>query len=81
MKLVTWNVRGLGRPEKKRAVRRLISKRRCDMLFIQESKLEVVNPRFWHFLADHGPLSGDFVSSIGVVGGLITLWNEKFFFD
>ena len=49
------------------------------MLFIQESKLEVVNPRLWRSLAGHGPFSGDFVSSVGTVGGLITLWNEKFF--
>ena len=49
------------------------------MLFIQESKLEVVNPRLWRSLAGHGPFSGDFVSSVGTAGGLITLWNEKFF--
>ena len=45
MKLVTWNVRGLGRLEKKKAIRRLFSKRRYDMIFIQESKLEAINPR------------------------------------
>ena len=54
MKIATWNVIGLGRSEKKRAVRRLISKRRCDMVFIQESKLEVVNPRIWRFLGGYG---------------------------
>ena len=79
MKLMTWNVRGLGRSEKKRAVRRLISKRRCDILFIQESKIEVVTPRLQRFLTGHGSLSGEFVSSVGVAGGLISVWDEQFF--
>ena len=49
------------------------------MVFIQESKLEEVNPRVWRFLTGHGQFSGEFVSSVGAAGGLITLWNEKFF--
>ena len=68
MKIVTWNVRGLGRPKKKRAVRRLFSQRKCDMIFIQESKLEAVDSRLWH-----GPQAGEFVSSVGAAGGLISM--------
>ena len=49
------------------------------MVFIQESKLEEVNPRVWRFLTGHGQFSGEFVSSVRAAGGLITLWNEKFF--
>ena len=60
MKIVTWNVRGLGRPEKKRAVRRLLSKRRCDLAFIQKSKLEAINLSLWRFLAGHRSFSGGF---------------------
>ena len=76
---MTWNVKGLERFEKNRAVRRLILKRRCDMLFIQELKLEVVNPRLWHFLVGHGSFSREYVSSVDTIGGLLSLWDEKFF--
>ena len=76
---MTWNVKGLGRSKKKRVVKRLITERRCDMLFIQESKLKAVNPRLWHFLVGHGSFSMEYVSSVWAVGGLLSLWDEKFF--
>ena len=39
MKIISWNIRGLGRSEKKRAVRRLCLKEKLSMALIQESKL------------------------------------------
>ena len=39
MKIVSWNIRGLGRPEKRRAVKRVAASVNPDMFFIQESKL------------------------------------------
>ena len=79
MKIAMWNVRGLGKSEKKRVVRRLLSKRRCDMVFIQESKLEVVNSKIWHFLGGYDSFTGEYASSVRAAGGLIILWDEKFF--
>ena len=73
MKIVTWNVRGLDRPEKKKAVRRLFSQRKCDMIFIQESKLEAVDSRLWRVSTEHRPQAGEFVSSVGAAGGLISM--------
>ena len=62
MILVTWNVRGLGRSEKKRAVRRLIAKER-NMIFIQESKLHEVNSRNIRFLGGNNRIKGEYVGS------------------
>ncbi|XVF23444.1 hypothetical protein REPUB_Repub13aG0039200 [Reevesia pubescens] len=44
-KIVTWNVRGLGMREKRRAVHRFVTKNDLDFLFLQESKLSEVNHR------------------------------------
>ena len=50
MKLISWNVRGLGRSEKKRAMKRLFSKEKCNMIFTQETKLTDVNLRSYRYL-------------------------------
>ena len=42
-KLISWNVRGLGRGEKRAAVKRMGTESKPGMLFIQESKLEIIN--------------------------------------
>ena len=45
MKILSWNIRGLGRREKKRAVRRLVAKCKLNMLFLQEFKMQLVDHR------------------------------------
>ncbi|KAA3480295.1 Transcriptional regulator ATRX [Gossypium australe] len=43
MRIVSWNVRGLGTEVKIAMVRRLVSKHRVDVCFLQESKLVIVS--------------------------------------
>ena len=49
------------------------------MVFIQESKLEIVTLRTFHSLGGNGSISGEFTSSVGAAGGLITMWDDNFF--
>ena len=42
MQITTWNIRGLGSNVKKRFLAKLIKKRKPDMMFVQETKLEAV---------------------------------------
>ncbi|KAK8673191.1 hypothetical protein V6N13_111540 [Hibiscus sabdariffa] len=72
--------RGLGRLEKKAAVKKVISRYKANVLFIQESKLKVVNSRII------GQLSGPnnrfnfyFVALEGSARGLISLWDPDAF--
>ncbi|GAU51648.1 hypothetical protein TSUD_414700 [Trifolium subterraneum] len=50
MKILSYNVCGLGAVEKRRELRRLISERRVDVLCIQESKMEVVEESLIRYL-------------------------------
>ena len=59
MKLITWNIRDLGRNEKKRAVKRLFSKEKCNMIFIQETKLIDVNSRSYRYLGGSSSIKGN----------------------
>lgn len=43
MKMISWNVRGLGSREKRAAVKDVIRKFRAKIVLIQESKLSVVS--------------------------------------
>ncbi|XVF78437.1 hypothetical protein PTKIN_Ptkin14bG0133000 [Pterospermum kingtungense] len=79
MKIVTWNVRGVGSLEKKRAVRRLLSRGKVDMLLLQESKLKEVTPRLSSWLFGNIGFISEFVLSDGNSGGLITCWKDEFF--
>ncbi|GMI78236.1 hypothetical protein HRI_001492900 [Hibiscus trionum] len=42
--LVSWNIRGLGKREKVRAICRCSLKNKAQVLLIQETKLEVIKP-------------------------------------
>ena len=49
------------------------------MVLIQESKLQEVNSRTMRFFLGKGSYQGEWVGSIGVARGLISLWDEKNF--
>ncbi|GAU51009.1 hypothetical protein TSUD_377370 [Trifolium subterraneum] len=50
MKILSYNVRGLGAVEKRIELQRLIAERRVDVLCIQESKMEVVEESLIRYL-------------------------------
>ncbi|XVE81889.1 hypothetical protein DITRI_Ditri15bG0102300 [Diplodiscus trichospermus] len=79
MKIGTWNIRGLGRGEKKRAVKKLVSKGKLNMLFLQETKLKNTSVRLSRWLRGSSFFRGVFVDAEGTAGGLVTCWDENFF--
>ena len=46
MKIVTYNVRGLGRGLKWASIRNLVKKEQVDLLCLQETKKEVIDKNF-----------------------------------
>ena len=42
-KIILWNVRGLGRSEKRFAIKRMVRELKPGIVFIQESKLESIS--------------------------------------
>lgn len=79
MHIITWNIRGLESDKKKRFLSKLIKKRKPDIIFVQETKLEnverIVVQRLW--------ARGDFEFACSNLerasGGLLTIWNRDFF--
>ncbi|GMI98325.1 hypothetical protein HRI_003501800 [Hibiscus trionum] len=77
--ILSWNIRGFRKREKKRSLRTLIQKHNPCLLFVQESKVEILSEyeirRFWN------SSNLDFVVSpaIGSAGGLFSIWNSDIF--
>ncbi|GMI64192.1 hypothetical protein HRI_000088500 [Hibiscus trionum] len=78
--IVSWNVRGLGRVEKKVVVRRCITTYKAAIVFLQETKLQLVDDRVVKRVFGNSRLSEySFSPSSGAVGGLITVWDLNMF--
>ncbi|KAH7662169.1 Exodeoxyribonuclease III protein [Dioscorea alata] len=75
MNLITWNVRGLGRPAKRFLVKDFLLLHFADVCCLQESKLEEISPTIWREIGG-GWLDQFFsVPAHGTAGGIIIGWN------
>ncbi|KAK8681047.1 hypothetical protein V6N13_053454 [Hibiscus sabdariffa] len=79
MRVLCWNVRGLGVKSKQSMIRKTTSRNKVEMVFLQETKkeeiLELEVGRLWYddnFCFVTAPSSGK-------SGGLITIWDVSKF--
>ncbi|KAL4353045.1 hypothetical protein GQ457_06G007270 [Hibiscus cannabinus] len=76
MRIVSWNVRGLGSATKRRGVQDLLRKQHYDMAILLESKWDVAT-QFEGVAGGRVPFC---VCSIGRgVGGILVIWNSSRF--
>ncbi|KAL4279202.1 hypothetical protein GQ457_03G018040 [Hibiscus cannabinus] len=76
---LSWNVRGLRRPEKVRAVAKVLRKSNARVAFIQELKLEVLKLHVYKRWLGRNFGEVEVSISRGASGGLISLWGVNFF--
>lgn len=79
MKLLSWNIRGLGKNEKKGMLKKLLRVRNVDFLLIQESKLRSVNNFFVNSIWGHSSFGFFEVETNESKGGLLCVWNSELF--
>ncbi|XP_028054758.1 uncharacterized protein LOC114258955 [Camellia sinensis] len=79
MIILSWNVRGLRRPEKRRKIKNLVRERKIDVLLLQETKRSKVDDKFLKSLWPWEELESMEVGAEGSAGGLLCLWNPKIF--
>ncbi|XP_057839788.1 uncharacterized protein LOC131049742 [Cryptomeria japonica] len=73
MKITTWNVRGLSAPNKRRLVKRVLSRSASEIIVMQETKLSIDNAE--GFLKYCRDWEGVFQEANGSTGGLGILWK------
>lgn len=79
MKILSWNIRGLGQKEKRSKIKKMVKDRRVDILFLQETKLKSVNNVFINSIWGHSDFDFMEVDSIDSAGGLLCIWNSNVF--
>ncbi|GLT29065.1 hypothetical protein SLA2020_039530 [Shorea laevis] len=71
MKLISFNVRGLGSVLKRKEIRKLVREERPDFLFLEESKLERVDDELSRTVWNLRECGWVMKESIGASGGLL----------
>lgn len=79
MKIQSWNVRGIGRPEKMRKVKKILAERRVDIVLLQETKKSEVNSELVKIIWPGDYFEFMSVDAIGRAGGLLCTWNPDVF--
>jgi len=77
MKIISWNVRGLGRAEKRKEVKNLVGEKGPSILCLQETKLEVCDEALCASLWGGTPHFFSYRPSVGASGGLLILWDAS----
>ncbi|GMI69972.1 hypothetical protein HRI_000666500 [Hibiscus trionum] len=75
MRLLSWNVRGLGSLVKRRRVGEVIRKHRFDMALLQESKLKELIPSMVAGMWYSDGFEFSFSPSVGASGGILAIWE------
>ena len=75
MKLLSWNVRGLGGADKKREVSHLVREKKPFILCIQETKLPVFDAFVCKSIWGDDNVDFSYQPSVGASGGIATLWD------
>jgi hypothetical protein len=78
MKILFYNVRGLGGFEKKSEVKRQVNDKKPFVLCIQESKMSVINDSLIKAIWGCSTVGYSFQPSIGASGGMLTIWDSNF---
>lgn len=79
MKMLLFNIRGVGSRVKRKEVQDLVRKNKIDLVCIQESKLDEVNENVCRLIWGNNICGWAARESQGRSGGLITLWDSNKF--
>lgn len=75
MKILSWNVRGLGGVEKRRYVKECLWKYHLDMVIFQETKKDKIVPLLIRSLVGQNSFEWIDIPVVGVAGGMLMIWN------
>ncbi|GMJ06950.1 hypothetical protein HRI_004364200 [Hibiscus trionum] len=79
MRVLTWNIRGIRRSEKKKAVRGVIRRNQPKIVFIQEKKLENMGGDDIKKLWNSDGIEFAFSPTVCSARGLLCMWDSEYF--
>ncbi|XP_028109972.1 uncharacterized protein LOC114308561 [Camellia sinensis] len=79
MKILSWNVRGLGNAGKRSRIKDLLRMKRVDMVLLQETKRSSIDDNVIRSLWPSDLVEFMVVDAIGTAGGILCIWNPEVF--
>src|ERR1044072_141571 len=79
MKIMSFNIIGVGNRTKWKVVRDIVVKEKVEMLFIQETKSQQINARLCCALWGDGDFEWRAVHAVNRSGGILCVWKKKMF--
>ena len=77
MKIISWNVRGLGSSNKRRVIKDFFRLEKPDVVMIQETKKEKCDRRLVGSVWTVRNKDWDFLPACGASGGILFIWDSK----
>ncbi|GMI77699.1 hypothetical protein HRI_001439200 [Hibiscus trionum] len=77
LSIISWNIRGIRRLEKKKAIRDLCRRSKILMAFLQETKVECFERSDLRKIWANENAEMVLSSASGSAGGLLTFWGQK----
>ncbi|XP_028091887.1 uncharacterized protein LOC114292179 [Camellia sinensis] len=79
MKILSWNVRGLGRADRRQRIKEFLSQKYVDMVLLQETKRSCMDESGVRSLWPIDSVEFMEVGADGSAGGLLCVWNPLIF--
>ncbi|KAF5479667.1 hypothetical protein F2P56_000468 [Juglans regia] len=76
-KILSWNVRGLNKVEKRLRIRRLLREWKADIVCLQETKLKLISRRIIRSLWSNIYVDWVYLVSSGASGGVVIMWDRR----
>jgi exonuclease III len=76
-RILSWNVRGLNEGNKHMQVRHLLSQWKVDIVFLQETKLELITTGLVQSPWRCPYVEWCHVAYVGASGGILLLWDRR----
>lgn len=77
MKIVSWNIRGIGDQSKHLAIKRLIMKTNPELVLIQETKKDSIEIDIIKAMWSSKEIGWIYSEAYGKSGRLLTMWDES----
>lgn len=79
MKLMSYNIRGLGKKIKRSELKNLIKDHRIDVCCIQETKIEKIESWMCRAIWGNNNFDWAYKESADLSGGMLIIWNDLLF--
>ena len=77
IKILSWNVRGVNNPEKRKVIKQFIRDQRVDLVCLQETKVQNMNLQMARSLGAGRFSQWVSVDASGSAGGILLMWDKR----